>query len=204
VSDGPVAPAATTTGAAAILAGGRGRRLGGAVKPLLVVEGRRIIDRQLAVLRKLFSRLVIVAPDPAPFAGLDLPVIPDRAGPGLGPLAGLDAALGWLPAQIPALVCVAGDMPHLAPAVLRHLRDADPAARALVPRLATGPEPLCARYHRDLGPLVADQLARGALAMQALVARAGATFIDEPELRRLDPTLRTFTSVNTPADLSGS
>jgi len=186
--------------AAAIVAGGDARRLGGAVKPLLVVEGRRIIDRQLDVLRPLFARVVIVANDPAPFAGLEVPVIPDRVGRGRGPLAGIDAALAWLPPDADAVVCVAGDMPFVSPAVLRALRDAPPAD-AVAPRPNGKLEPLCARYARALAPAIAGALAAGELAVHALLARPGVAFLEGDELRALDPTLLSFANVNTPGDL---
>jgi len=193
---------AAAVGAAVILAGGRGRRLGGACKPLLLVDGRRIIDRQLAVLRPLFAHLAIAGDDAAAFAGA-LPVLRDRAGAGLGPLGGLDAALAWLPAEVSSVVCVAGDMPYLAPELLVRLRDADPAALAVVPRTARGLEPLCARYHRALAPAITRQLARGDRAMHALLGRVPCTFVEEPELGRLDPTGRAFVGINTPEDLVG-
>jgi len=195
------AGAAAGGSAAAILAGGAARRLGGAIKPLLVVEGRRIIDRQLDVLRPLFPRVVIVANDAAPFADLGIPLIPDRVGPGRGPLAGIDAALGWLPPETDAVVCVAGDMPFVSPAIVRALRDA-PSAPAVAPRPWGRIEPLCARYGRALAPAVAAALATGELAVHALLARPGVAFLDEDELRALDPTLRSFANVNTPDDLS--
>lgn len=192
------------TVAAAILAGGRARRLGGAIKPLLVVEGRRILDRQLDVLRPLFETIVLVANEPAFFAGLDLgfdlPIIPDRVGPGHGPLGGIDAALAFLRPPVESVVCVAGDMPFLQPAVLRALRDA-PAAVAVVPRLAGRPEPLCARYDLAFAPIVAEAIAAGRLAVHAALEGLEVAFLDEPALRTLDPTLRTFVNVNTAADL---
>jgi molybdopterin-guanine dinucleotide biosynthesis protein A len=194
-----VTGAAVPTVAVAILAGGRARRLGGAIKPLLIVEGRRIIDRQLDVLGPLFATIVLVANEPAPFAGLDLAIIPDRVGPGHGPLGGIDAALACLAPSFQSVVCVAGDMPFLQPAVQRARRDAPPAL-AVVPRIAGRPEPLCARYDRSFAPIVAGALAAGQLAVHALLARSGVAFIEEPALRGLDPELRTFVNVNTPAD----
>jgi len=189
--------------AAAILAGGRARRLGGIAKPLVELGGWRIIDRQLAVLRPLFGAIAIVTNDPAPYGGLDIEIVADRMGPGLGPLAGLDAALAWLPAEANALVCVAGDMPFLAPPLVQHLRDAA-GSPALVPRLARGPEPLCARYDRTLAPLVGAMLAAGERAMHVFVERAAPVFLDEDALRAFDPELRTFMNVNDPSELDAA
>jgi molybdenum cofactor guanylyltransferase len=195
-------PQRAATVAVAILAGGRAQRLGGAVKPLLVVEGRRILDRQLDVLRPLFQNILLVTNDPRPFAGLDLDlaVIPDRAGPGHGPLGGIDAALAFLRPPVESVVCVAGDMPFLQPLVLRALRDAPPAI-AVVPRFAGRPEPLCARYDRAFAPIVAEAIAAGRLAVHRLLEDPAVAFFDEAALRAIDPTLRTFVNVNTAADL---
>ncbi|HEY4186268.1 MAG TPA: molybdenum cofactor guanylyltransferase [Polyangia bacterium] len=191
---------------AAILAGGRARRLGGVLKPTLVVGGRRIIDRQLAVLRPLFDIVVIVSHDAPAFLDMDLDidVIGDRE-PGRGPLAGIDAALSFFAARAPeaSVVCVAGDMPLLSSAVLTHLRDAPPAL-AVVPRLARGPEPLCARYAPSFATAVSAALACGDLAVHALIARHPVTFVDEAVLRALDPELRTFLNVNTPEELAAA
>ena len=201
--------------AAAIIAGGRASRLGGAIKPLLLVDGRRIIDRQLDVLAPLFPALVLVVADAesrdqfralalAGRPGVD--VISDRPGRGLGPLAGIDAALAWLPAGFDSVVCLGGDMPHLAPSLLAHLRDADRAAVAVVPRWSGGLEPLCARYGRALGPHVSAALAAGTRALHQFVEETAATsdvtFVEEPSLRELDPDLRSFANVNTADDLS--
>jgi molybdopterin-guanine dinucleotide biosynthesis protein A len=201
--------------AAAILAGGGGTRMGaGVVKGLLSVGGLRLIDRQLAVLRPLFAEVMIAANDPEPWAGFGLRVIPDRpAGsaprlsqglPSLGPIAGLDAILAALPPTVEAVVCIAGDMPFLAPALLEHLRDAEPTAAALVPRIAGRAEPLLARYARVVAPVVAEQVANGRYAMVDLLARlgAGVVWLDEPALRALDPDLRSIANINTPADLA--
>jgi molybdopterin-guanine dinucleotide biosynthesis protein A len=195
---------------AAVLAGGRGRRMGGEgggagaaiVKGLLVVENQRIIDRQLAVLRPRFAEVIIAANDPEPWAGLGLRVVADRVAGGIGPIAGLDAVLAALPDQVGAVVCVASDMPFLAAPLLDRLRDGAPGAAALVPRLGGRAEPLLARYARTIAPVVAEQIAAGRHALVDLLARLGVTWIDEPELRALDPQLRSIANVNTRADLA--
>ena len=108
----------------AILAGGRAERLGGATKGLLEMGGRKIIDRQLAVLTAVFEQVFLVTNDPAIWSALATGVrlVPDRS-PGAGPLAGIDAALSALPPEDAAIVCVGGDMPFLEARSLITLRD---------------------------------------------------------------------------------
>lgn len=188
--------------AAAILAGGRASRMGGRSKSSILVEGRRIIDRQLDVLHPLvpdtFSDLLIVANDPAPFAGLGLPVIPDVE-PGLGPLVGVLSALLATPA--PSLVAIACDMPYLSPAVLRLLADPALDADAVVPFVAGYPEPLLARWSRTCIPAIRSRLARRSLKTADLLSDLSVHLIPEPTLRSLDPDLRTFVNINEPSDV---
>ena len=189
------------TGVAAIIAGGRAERLGGQPKGLLTVGGRRIVDRQLEVLRSVFARVFMVANDAAPFSDLGVAIVPDRL-PGAGPLAGLDAALAALRPDEPAVVCVAGDMPFLDPRALALLRDHAPGAEAVVPLIGERPDPLFARYARSCAPIVAEALAEGRRKAAALLDHLDVSYLDEATLRALDPTLAFLTNVNTPEDLA--
>jgi molybdopterin-guanine dinucleotide biosynthesis protein A len=186
--------------------------MGGVCKPLLAVEGTRIIDRQLAVAGPLFARIGLVVgatgPVPAELLALGLPVIADRLGPGggpdresdTGPIFGLEAGLAWLPDDLDGLVCVAGDMPCLSAALLRRLRD-HPAGRSLVPRHGTGVEPLCARYARTATGPLATFLAAGGRALHAFVQALDPDYLEGPELDRLAPGGVAFTNLNRPSDL---
>jgi molybdopterin-guanine dinucleotide biosynthesis protein A len=182
--------------AAAIVAGGRATRLGGVPKGTLLVGGRRIVDRQLEVLRAVFPRVFLVASDPVPWSDLGLAVIPDRV-PGAGPLAGIDAALSALTEEESAVVCVAGDMPFLTVPALEMLRDHAPAA----PLVAAAGQPLFARYARACAPALQRALAEGRLQARAFLEELPATRLDDRALRALDPQLAFLTNVNTPADL---
>ena len=195
--------------AAAIMAGGRGSRLGEVDKSALVLDGRTIIERQLAVLRPLFDHILLVAAAPPahppwrrthPIAGVT--VLHDRPPAGRGPLAGIQAALGALAGDETAVVCVGSDMPLLQAPALTLLRDHAPEASALVPLVGGHPEPLFARYGRDcLGPLTAA-LAAGALQAGAFARTVpGRLWLTEPQLRAADPGLRSLENINTPADL---
>lgn len=94
-----------------ILAGGEGRRMGGADKALLVLGGRTLVHHAVDRLSPQVEALAISANgDPARLARLGLPVLPDAER--LGPLAGILAALDWAaPRGATAVVSVAVDTP---------------------------------------------------------------------------------------------
>src|SRR4051812_10933938 len=111
--------AQTMRRAAAILAGGRARRLGGVHKGLLLVDGEPIVARQLRQLAAHAGELLIVANDVAAYAEVAAQhgarVVVDLH-PGDGPLAGLEAALSATGA--PELLLVACDLPFVDVAAL--------------------------------------------------------------------------------------
>jgi len=98
------------TRSVAILAGGQATRFGGRDKSALLVDGRAILDRQIAALAPLTDDLMVVGDrEVAPRATL-LRAIPDAV-PGCGPLGGLHAAL--TAARSDVVLLVACDMPYL-------------------------------------------------------------------------------------------
>jgi molybdenum cofactor guanylyltransferase len=204
---------------AAILAGGRATRMGGVLKGLCEVGGRAIVAREAAVLARVVDDVMLVAAelDPwravlAPSAGVNasggganasgVRFVQDRQ-PGRGPLAGLDAALAASDAD--ALIVVGCDLPFLDERLLARVRDAAPGADAVVPRVAGRAQPLHARYaRRATAVAVSARLAAGALALTALLDDLAVTWLDEPELRALDATLRGLTNVNTIEELAAA
>jgi molybdopterin-guanine dinucleotide biosynthesis protein A len=197
--------------AAVILAGGAARRWGGAIKPLLPVGDATVLDRQLAALAAAGIRDVALSVGAAPASALmdaadrrGLPTVLDRIAD-RGPLAGVAAALAWSPD--PALIVVAGDLPDVSPALIARLATALATADAVVPRIGAAIQPLLAGYRTSCAPIVEARVATGALRARelpaALVAvRLFLTWIDEPELRAIDPDLRSFTNWNRPSDRS--
>jgi molybdopterin-guanine dinucleotide biosynthesis protein A len=189
------------TVAAAILAGGRARRLGGVDKGRLEVGGARIVDRQAAVLLPLVDELLLVVGDPAGWA-LDRARVVVDAVPGQGPLGGIAAALAASRAE--ALLVFGCDLPFLDEKLVRLVRDEAPGAAAVVPRVGGRPQPLHARYARTVAPVVAVRLARGARRLVELLDDLDVAYLDEARLRALDPTLRGLTNINTPEALAAA
>ncbi len=145
--------------AALILAGGRATRLGGADKPLLPLGPARLIDRIVAALAPDAASIAISANgEAARYAGVGLPVLPDRQFPGAGPLAGLLEGLDWAAAQdCPLLLTVPGDTPFI------------PTGLAA----ALAPAPACAASHGRTHPLVALWPVQSRFALAAHLARPG-------------------------------
>ncbi|MSO90658.1 MAG: molybdenum cofactor guanylyltransferase [Acetobacteraceae bacterium] len=100
---------------AIVLAGGEGRRLGGADKALLDLGRRTVLAHLLARLTPQVSCVAISANgDLARFTPYGLPVLPDGDFMGQGPLAGLLAGLDWAAGQgADVLLSVPCDTPFI-------------------------------------------------------------------------------------------
>lgn len=182
------------TVAAAILAGGQAVRLDGARKATLLVGGRRIIDRQLQVLRPLADPVFVVSPH-AWAADLGVAVVGDLI-PGHGALGGIYTAIVSSPR--PRTFVVASDMPFLSAALLRHMLTFD--ADLVIPRTERGYEPLCALYSAACAAPIRARLDRGELAAARLPDGVRAEVIGPETLARYDPRGSLFVNVNTPHD----
>ncbi len=103
-----------------VLAGGRGRRLGGADKGLVPVDGEPMALRAARLLRRVAAPVAVSANRNAGrYAALGLPVLEDGPWAGKGPLAGVLQGLRWSPH--PWLVVLPCDTPALAPAAVEAL-----------------------------------------------------------------------------------
>lgn len=184
-----------------ILAGGEGRRMGGADKALLRLGGVTLAERAAARLGPQVARLAISANgDPVRLGFLGLPVLPDPPdmGPSRGPLSGVLAALDWAAAAGAAAVAsVAVDTPFF---------PADVVARLGAAAASAGGGPALAesggRCHPTFGlwPVglrhdLRAALARGEARVAAFADRHGAA-------RAVFAADDAFLNLNTPADLA--
>jgi len=184
--------------AAWVLTGGRSSRMG-VDKALVPIDGQPLALRVAVEVAKVCSSVSLVG-DPEKYRALGLPVVADEF-PGLGPLAGIEAALRVTEADWNLLV--ACDMPALNPSLLGELFAActecnpDEAGHpdGALPQYADGRvEPLCAVYHRRCHASIRAALESGvrkvADALQALEIRYVRVASDAP-----------FANLNTPEDL---
>ena len=143
---------------ALILAGGQNRRMGGSPKALLPNgSGARILDGLCAAFAGLGEKLLSTN-DPALAAGTGFTPVPDTC-PGMGPLAGLAAALTVC--QSDGLVVAACDMPCFDKAAVEFLASfADKGWPAWALRDRSGRlHPLCGVYTKQCLPAIQAALA---------------------------------------------
>jgi molybdopterin-guanine dinucleotide biosynthesis protein A len=183
---------------AAILAGGRARRFGGADKAQLAVGRARIIDRQLAALSAVADDIRIVCNDPDRYATLGVRVIPDAIRDA-GPLGGIYSAL--LDARHDRVLVLACDLPFVTAELLGRLieESTNGDVDAIVPRSARGLEPLCALYAARCAAAARDRIQRGTLQAAGLLDVVR-TRILEPEVLAPYDEGALFENVNTPHD----
>ncbi len=185
---------------AALLAGGRSRRMG-RTKALIEVGGRRMIDRVLdAAVATGCDPVVVVGGDVNELASLPVPLLADRY-PGEGPLGGVVTALDAvtndasrgphgvlvLPCDIPLVSADA-----LAP-LLERWRD-DPTVDVVVATTHGRREPMCAVWSTAVGETVRRRFDAGERALHRVLEhlRCAEVEIDPAALR----------NVNAPSDLA--
>ncbi len=185
----------------AILAGGQARRLGGLNKAGLILQpgGASVLDRQLARLRRVVDRTIIIANDAERFGASAVPVIPDLM-PGAGALGALYTAVHASGTEW--TLVVACDMPFVSERLLAHLVSVGGSVDIAVPRTARGYEPLCATYSRrsasELRRLLDEQRFR--LSDVAHIPDLDVHEVGRDEFETFGPEEVLFFNLNTPDD----
>lgn len=160
---------------AVILCGGQSRRMG-TCKARLTVEGRPVLHC-LAGALFFFEERLLSANDASLGAGLSWTVVEDRF-PGLGPGAGLHAAL--LASKKEALLCVPCDLPAFSEQAGRCLLAQFPQdCAAMVCRDGTGRlHPLCGIYTKQMLPALERRLSAGRCRMTELLEDTPTVVLD--------------------------
>jgi molybdopterin-guanine dinucleotide biosynthesis protein A len=178
---------------AAVLAGGPGSRLGGE-KALAEIAGRPLLSYPVAAARAAGLETVLVAKRGTELPELDVPVVVEPEEPRhplCGVLAALDRAAGT------DVLALAGDMPFLAPALLRWMAALDGAALL---RIADRLQPLPGRYAAISRERIAEAIDIGE-PMAATLAALRARRVETADLERFGEPSRMLFNVSEPVDL---
>jgi len=185
--------------AGAILAGGQALRYGGKAKGLLKApSGLSIIQHEIRQLNLAgIDEIIIVASDPKPWHDCACNVVIDLRS-GIGPLAGIEAALAHYGNSYEATLFLPCDLPAITSTEISQLQAAFTSNSAPVAVAITSDlfwEPLCTIVHNGLLKTVSQAIEDGERRPQRLWRNAGAI-----EVRFEDAT--PFFNVNTPQDMA--
>ncbi|MDP2804340.1 MAG: molybdenum cofactor guanylyltransferase [Gallionellaceae bacterium] len=182
---------------AVILAGGQSSRMGQDKANLFLGE-QTLLQSVFATLQPLFVETIVSVrehrPDISQRQILDDPA---HQGPLGGLLAGLEAA------TTPWIFLAACDMPFITLAVVEHLAMLRQGSDAVVPLVQGHPQPMAAFYAKSglypLRNLLQDRTAKHSL--RRALTQMNTRYVDEAELRAVDPQLHSFFDLDTPQDL---
>lgn len=159
------------------------------------------VEYLTAILTSMCSEVLVVASDAiqaTEFARPGVLVVTDKV-PDYGPLMGLYSGLSAI--RTPHALVIAVDMPFVQPELLSFLLDQPLAHALLVPLVDNVPQVLLAVYPRSVLPLIEMRIQQGRRDPRSLLDVAVVQYIEEAQLRQVDPQLRSFVNVNTPEDL---
>ena len=180
-----------------VLAGGKSTRYG-TNKAFVEIQGIRLVERTIRVMGSVFERLLIVTNTPDEFAYLDLPMVEDLI-KGFGPLGGIYTGLEAIDDE--AGFFVACDMPFLRENFLRHMVSLRGDHDAVVPRVRWMVEPLHALYGKKCLPAIRESIHSREYQILKFFQKIKVRYVEEEEIRRVDPDLKSFFNINRPEDL---
>ncbi len=187
-----------------ILAGGYSSRMGKdkALLPLPGDQHHTFASYLASVLAVICEEVVLVARDVEQASRYKLPgvrIITDYE-PGVGPLMGIYTGLREIHSAHALIAAV--DLPFVQAALVSFLLSQALPDELVVPVVGGVAQVLLAVYPRTLLPLVRERLRAGRRDPRSLLETAQVHYIEEAQLRTVDPQLRSFLNVNTPEELA--
>ena len=183
---------------AVIMAGGRGRRLGGIDKPLITIGGQRIIDRTFRIVSHCCQEILISSNSPQPYREFPVTIIPDLY-PDHGAIGGIYSCLRQ--ASFPYVLILAGDMPFISAAAIRYLWSRHEGYDVILPKSSDGHQPLHAIYNKNCMEKIKKQLNYGKLKISGFFSEVRVVEIPTTQ----HPSCfgpRYFFNLNTPEDIN--
>lgn len=170
------------------------------------LAGEALVSRVLARVKDLFDEVFISA------HGEDFS-LPDRGGrgdievvkdafPGRGPSVGLLTTLSK--ARNPWVFIIGCDHPLVSPELVHYLSALREGHDAVVPRVGGRVQTLCALYKKSCIEPLKERVLKGERGLVRFLKETGdlsIRYVEEDELKQIDPGLLSFVDVDTPADL---
>ena len=182
--------------AVVILAGGEGRRMGGA-KPLRILAGEMLIDRAVRQARTWSETVAVAVRDLSHLSDCGAEVIRDREDVD-GPLGGLASALQFTVArECELLLTIPADMPFLPKDLLERLACALSGHSCALASSGGHVHPVCALWSVGAADQIETYVETGRRSLRGFAELIGCATVEWPTAS-LDP----FFNINSPEDLA--
>jgi molybdopterin-guanine dinucleotide biosynthesis protein A len=192
-----------------ILAGGENTRMP-VLKAFIKVNGKKIIERNLEVMKKLFKENFIVTNQPEAYSYLGVPLLGDIYNV-RGPMTGVFTAL--VNSSNRWVFISACDMPFINKSLIEYMASKLDNNDAVVPESyqpsdspltkggVRGVEPLFAFYSKKLLGSMEKAIQTGNRSIKDFLNNKRVIYIETKEIKKVDPRAESFINLNTPADV---
>jgi molybdopterin-guanine dinucleotide biosynthesis protein A len=169
----------------------------GTPKCMLPFEGQPLIQHIVRKLQPLFAEIVVVASPGQALPSMPVTVVHDTVAY-QGPVGGIYYGLGAATSEWAFVTSC--DSAFLNIALISYLVSQRVDFDVVVPRWDNRLQPLLAMYRKTVVPLLEKQLAGGELRPVHLFDKVSTRYVEEHEIRRLDPEGQSFFNMNRPED----
>ncbi len=189
----------------AILAGGKGSRMGGRIKGLMDFHGQPLIERIMGRLKPVFSRVLLVVQNTEFFSHLSMDCVSDKYEGPAGSNAGLPGAILTALETSSTKWCfvVGSDMPFVSAKLASYLLERCASYDVVVPMHRGYAEPLFALYRKDgCEPALQSMVKKGKRRVAKLYENVRVRVIDPFECKLFKDFEKSisFTNLNTLKD----
>ena len=182
---------------ALILAGGENTRIP-VPKGFLVINNQRILDRNIHLFKGIFKRILISTNSPELYFSAGALMVGDIISQ-KGPMTGIYSAL-MLP-DVQAVFVTACDMPFINVILVEEILTRwDGRKDAVIPVYRNRPEPLFGIYAKRIACVMEDSIRKGEKSLRAFLGKIDVRYVEEEEVRRMDPEGKSFVNINTLED----
>ena len=184
---------------AIILAGGQSSRIGSDQdKAMLKLNGKCLIDIVISKLKHIVEDNIIIVGPPNKYPSCKQ-VVPDlfiQKGLMVGLYSGLKASTSQYN------LVVGCDMPFLKVELLQYIEEKIDSNDIIIPRYTKSYiEPLCAIYSKDCLEIMKRNIEAGNLSIKRIFPYLKVRYIEEEEIKRVDPDFNSFFNINYKEDL---
>ncbi|MFA6055340.1 MAG: molybdenum cofactor guanylyltransferase [Thermodesulfovibrionales bacterium] len=179
---------------ALILAGGENKRIP-LIKGFLEIRNRKIIETNIELLKSIFSRVILSVNHPELYFYLGLPMIGDVVD-SRGPMTGILSV--FMNTESSDIFVTACDMPYINAILIKYMVEKyNDRFEALIPLYDGKPQPLFGIYAKRISEPMEQRIRAGKKSLRDFLKTINVRYINEEEVRRIDPEGRSFVNINT-------